>query len=447
MVSTIPSRLKRAWAGGLLLALVGPPAQAQAPPDTVRLASVEAALDLALRHNPTQAVYQQQLRQARFNYQAAKGVLLPQASVGFTGTDNLKLPVTPVPGELVGQPGTTFNAQFGRQYAYTAGLTLSQKLFDWPAVLQTRVARGQLELSQAQQAAYAQTLKEQVAQLYFSALIAKAALQINQLDARLADTVQILARQRLQAGTTDLLAVNQAAINAGTVRQNQALSQQLFDQSLENLKVLLGEKPDRELRLTEVLVPGAVPAGADPALAPDKSLGPYETQLALATTQSRQQRAAAYPTIAATAYLGNQQFRDDFGLSFGADAWQPYQYLGLSISKPVFTGFANRNRSQSAQTQATIARLQLEQARDQSASHDRVLLKNQAAYRELVRSSATSFGLYADNLRLSQQKYREGVLPLDGYLRAFQDYLAAENRYLNSLSSFLANYAGLLARQ
>ncbi|WBA44128.1 TolC family protein [Hymenobacter canadensis] len=439
--------MKKATVGGLLLSLALAQAKAQSQPDTVRIASVGAAIDGALLHNPTQAVYQQQLRQAQYNYKAAKGLRLPQASAGFTGTDNLKLPVTPVPGELVGRPGTTYYAQFGRQYAYTAGLTLSQKLFDWPTVLQAKVAQGNVELNRAQQAAYAQTLKEQVAQLYFSALIAKAALQINQLDARLADTVQTLARQRLQAGTADLLSANQAAINASNVRQNQAQSQQLFDQSLENLKVLLGEKPTRELCLTETLPPGAVPAGAGPALQPDKTLAPYETQLGLAATQSRLQRAAAYPAIAASAFLGNQQFRDDFGLSFGANAWRPYQYIGLSINVPLFTGFANYNKNRSTEAQATIAQLQLDQARDQSVSRDRLLLKNQAAYRDMVSSSATSFRLYGDNLRLSQQKYREGVLPLDGYLRAFQDYLMAENLYLNNLSLFLANYASLLARQ
>lgn len=251
--------MRLAIIAGLLLNLATAAAQAQGRPDTVRLASLEATIEAAVQHNPTPAVYQQQTRQAQYNYQAAKGLLLPQASAGFTGNDNLHLPITPVPGELIGQPGTTYYAQFGKQYAYSAGVTLSQKLFDWPTVLQTKVARSNIELSQAQQAAYAQTLKEQVAQLYFSALIAQAALQINQLDGQLADTLQTLAQQRLKEGTTDLLAANQATINASNVRQNQAQSRQLLAQSLENLNVLLGSTPTSELSLTEKLPLGSVP--------------------------------------------------------------------------------------------------------------------------------------------------------------------------------------------
>lgn len=134
-------------------------------------------------------------------------------------------------------------------------------------------------------------------------------------------------------------------------------------------------------------------------------------------------------------------------MSFGDNAWRPYRYIALSINVPLFTGFANHNKNKSAATQTTIAQLQLDQARTQSLSHDQLLLKNQAAYLDMVQSAATSFRLYGDNLRLSQQKYREGLLAMDGYLRAFQDYLTAENLYLNNLSLFLSNHASILARQ
>jgi len=218
------------------------PVNAQSNADTVKIRSLNDVVAAAVQHNPTQAVYQEQIRLAQYNYKAAKGFYYPNASASFNGTDNLHLATTPVPGELIGKPGTTYYAQFGKTYTYNTGVTLSQSILDWTLILQSKIARDNMLLSQAQQSSYLQSLKEQVTRLYFTALIAQSALQINQKDQLLADSLALLSRQRLKEGTSDLLASNQATINYNNVQQNQAQSHQLYDQSIENLKILLGEK-------------------------------------------------------------------------------------------------------------------------------------------------------------------------------------------------------------
>src|SRR5471030_524411 len=99
---------------------------AQTKPDTVRINSLSDVFTAAIKHNPTQAVYQLQIKQAQYNYKASKGYLYPNASASFNGQDNLHLAVTPIPGILIGQPGTTFYAQFGKKYTYNTGVTLGK---------------------------------------------------------------------------------------------------------------------------------------------------------------------------------------------------------------------------------------------------------------------------------------------------------------------------------
>ena len=90
-------------------------AVAQTKADTSNYNSLGEVFTAAIKHNPNQAVYRLQIKQAQYNYKASKGFMYPNASASFNGTDNLHLAVTPIPGILIGKPGTTFYAQFGKK--------------------------------------------------------------------------------------------------------------------------------------------------------------------------------------------------------------------------------------------------------------------------------------------------------------------------------------------
>jgi len=433
----------------LIIAFVstGISAAAQTQPDTVKINSLSEVFNTAIKQNPTQAIYLLQIRQAQFNYKASKGFIYPSASAAFNGTDNLHLAVTPIPGLLIGQPGTTFYAQFGKKYTYNTGVTLGQDLIDWQSVFQEEIAKNNVRLNEVQQDYYIQSLKEQVARLYFSVLVAKSSLKISKLDSVYADSLLVLSKQRLQQGVTDAIAVNQADINYNNVLQSKAQSQQLYDQGIENLKILLGEKPASELTLSENIDLNLLTAGDITHLGLDKNLDVYLQQVQLADIQRKSQLSAAYPKLSATAFFGAQEFRDDFGLSFGNNAFLGYRYVGLNLSVPIFTGFTNSNKYQSAVVQKQIAETQYNNALQQSEINDRLLIKNFNDYLNAVKASGNSFRLYGNNLQLNKQKYQEGILAMDAYLRVFQDYLTAENAYLNNLSQLLSTKATILSRQ
>lgn len=430
--------------------------ETRAQGDTTRLTSLENTIAAAVKNNPTQEIYLRQITQASLNYKAARGFLYPNASLGFNGTDNLSLATTPIPGVILGRPGETIYAKFGKHYVYNTGVSLSQDIISWTSVLEMKLARSNIALTHLQRAAFLQSLREQVARLYFSALIAKTALGIDAHDRQLADSIVALSQQKLQQGATDRMSVNLAAINSNTIAQNEAQSQQLLDQSIENLKILLGGKPTDEIVVADSLAgfagrdsamtaPG-VPADAQ-ALGTDRNLVVYRQQQDIAGMQSRSQRSQGYPTITATGFFGDQQFRDDFSVAFGNNAWSAYNYVALNITIPLFTGLTNTYKYRSAVVQRDIADLQMKKAVEESAINDRLLLKNYAGYWQMLQASAASFRLYGQNLRLDQQKYSEGLLPLDVYMKAFEDYLTAENTYLNNLSQLLSIQATIISRQ
>ena len=428
-----------------------PATRAQPPatrPDSIVFHSVTEVWAAAVRDNPTQRIYRLKTGQLTDDYRAAKSYLLPQAGLAFTGQDNLKLSVTPVPGELIGQPGKTLYLTFGKEYIYNAGLTVSENVFNWQSVFQSNIAKENITLNSLQQAAYEQNLKTSTAQYYYSALIAASSLRISSRDLQLADSILATVQNRYNQGLVDLTAVHTAEINVNNVRQNIYQSRQLNDQALQNLKLLTGCTNRQTLVLDQSLVIDSLSENQDTVskIGPDKNLDVYAANTRIADLQGKFQKAAFYPTLSLDAFVGSQQYRDNFGLTFGDGAWNDYRYLGLNLNVPLFTGFYNRNKYRSATVQARINAQQYRDAIDQGKISDSLLTNTYDNYRLIVQASGRNLLLYRENLLLSRQKYEEGLISIDVWQKTFQDYLVAENTHLNNLSSLFSALASIISR-
>ena len=428
-------------AGGTLL-----PVSTLGQDTTVVISSFDALWGQVLKNNPTERVYELNIRKAGEDRAASRSFLYPNVSGSFNGQDNLSLAITPVPGELVGRPGTTYNVQFGKHYTYGTGFGASESIFDWTSVFQSRIAGNGILLNQAQAAVYEQTLKEQTARYYYAVLVASSSLKVAKSDQGLADSLVQVAQKLLNEGVTDAIALNQAKINYNDVTQNLAQSRQLYDQGMANLKILLGKPAGASIVLADSLDIRLEQNGIALSIAPDRNLEVYRRQLTAAVLDRKQKLAAFYPSLSLDGYYGVQQYQNDFGLSFKSGAWSNYSYIGMSLNVPLFTGFANQQRLKSSATSLHIAEIQYESASLQSQVNDDLLLKQYGNYLQMTHASRENFVLYGDNLELARQKFAEGLLATDAYLKVFEDYLGAENTYLNNLSNVYSTQATILAR-
>jgi outer membrane protein TolC len=401
----------------------------------------------ALKNNPNRKIYTLNTQKASIDYKTANSYLYPTVTGSFAGQDNLILGITPIPGELVGQPGKTIDAQFGKKYVMNTGISISRNFFDWQAAYQAKLAKNSIALNELQTEAYDQGLKQQVAQYYYACIIARAAINISEADLLVADSLKQLAIQRLKEGLTDATAVNQATIDYNTVLQNNVQNHQLLEQSLQSLKLLTGIRQQEPIDLQETLSLNNTGNHFSTLLGADKSLLVYENQIKGAGIQEKIQKSAYLPQLGAGAYLGQQQFRQDFGMSFASKAWNANQYISLNLSLPLFTGFANKNKVKSAEVATRSMLQQYENAQFQSAMNDSLLLIQLSNNEKITKASAENFQLYANNCSLYRLKYLEGLISLDVYLKSFEDYLKAENTHLNNLSALYNNYSVILSRQ
>jgi outer membrane protein TolC len=323
---------------------------------------------------------------------------------------------------------------------------LSQSLFNWQQQYQAKIAKEHIAFNSSAQQADEQILKTQLAQYYFSWQVAYASAKISEKDLQLADSIVALTQQKFQQGSISALPVNKSVIDKNSVLQNIYQNKEMMQQVFTKIKILLGLSPDALISIQPIDDFETLYTQGLQGLGDDKSLLQYANNINVAALQLKSAKANTYPKLSAEQYFGFQQFRDNFGMSFGNDAWKNYNYLGLSLSVPIFTGFAIKNKIKSARIQLQIAGQQYQAAIYESKLNDEALQNSYSNYLGITASAKNSFELYGKNLQLTQQQFNEGIVSADNYLEAFENYLAAENIYLNNLCNLLFVQAAFSAR-
>lgn len=223
-------------------------------------------------------------------------------------------------------------------------------------------------------------------------------------------------------------------------------NQLLFDQNISELKKLFGMHPADSLTLLEKLeyeFPDHYHL-EDLPVDPEITLSSINEQQA--DLQVSLQKSLFVPKLSLSSYYGTQQFREDFGLSFDNDAWNNFSYIGLNISVPIFTGFKHKNQYKASKVGQKIAQNELEKTRLSASINDELLVNEYNRSRQNARAARETFGLYEENRKLTYQKYTQGLLSLDHYLSVFEDYIEAENTFLNALSNTYGYYSQIISR-
>lgn len=420
---------------------------AQNQSSTITLSSFEDTWNYALKNNPDQKSYLLNIEKAKADKITSQSFFWPSINGSFSGQYNIELPTTPVPGEIVGKPGTTIYAQFGQKYNYSTGIMVSKEILNWQKYLQMKLSENNILTTQLQAEAYQQSLKQQVALCYFTTAIAQEALETNQRNLAEADSIVELTRQKQKQGLINTISANQALINRNNIQQQIAGSKMLLDQCRTSLKILCGldVNADLELNATDLKNQQIISPALN--LNPDKNLAVTETQVKGLKYNLDVQKSAYLPKLHADYFLGEQQYRKDIGFSFSPSDWHVSKYVGINLEVPIFNGFSTNSRVKSSKIEYQRAQTDWVESQRKAALGDELLLKNFTQSSMIAQTNQDTYRLYAQNDRLANQQFRMGIISLDDYLKISEDYLKAENNYLNSLSTLYSCYSTIISRQ
>lgn len=413
-----------------------------------RFQSLQEVLDYADQHAVAiQNARLQELSNTSKKRQADLS-LLPSVNAGAGFTDNITLQPTLVPAQLfnpAAPEGTFSEYTFGRKYLYNTGLQVHWDAVNFQKWFNVQTAEAQSVLGKAKTSQARFDTYQQLANTYYAILLSEKFKAISAENLTVTDSLYRSAGEKYRSGLISEEVLNSAQLQylqAVKDQQNltanaQQLQRQLQAQLGLSSGIELSEAvSDQEINLSHM------PAVS--SLHPDEAV--QQAQVHWAENQLRQMRAMHYPTLSLD-YQYNYTWATDGFIDFSQANQLPQQYLGLRLSIPIFNGSQTREKVQQSEIALRQQRQLLDHTRNAVQQEDAIQemqLRQQAANLSTMQEM---LALQTANDRHVANRYEGGIISLDERLDRFQDLLALQHQYMQSLSDYYISFYQRYIRQ
>lgn len=283
-------------------------------------------------------------------------------------------------------PGQDGSNPFAVENQFTAGVTVTQAIYNGAAFAAIRGARQFRKLSEDAYQAELQNVVNEVTQSYYSALLAQEQLDVLRSSVeRLEKTVEET-RRSVEAGVLSKYDRISAEVELVNLETNLIEVENQAEMAVKNLALQLGIPTRTTIDLAGALdAEGApVPETLDPELAYDLAiqqrpdLAQSEGRIDVLNVEREITRAGFFPTLNAFAnasYIGsvpsnrtqiNPIEGEDFSFEardrrfFDSSYWEPAVAVGLSLNWNIFSGFQTSMQMQQNQIEIKQAEIDME---------------------------------------------------------------------------------------
>jgi len=407
-------------------------------PGVVRI-SLQDAIDRGLKQNLAVLLSNADIRSARGQRWEQLSALLPHATagpainvsqinlaeLGFTNASGLNLPPS------IG-PFSYFDAR----------VNVTQSLFDWKSISNTRAAGQNLKSSEYTYKDARDVVVLAVGFSYLQAIADEARVETAAAQVETAKAVYSQASDQVKAGTSAEIDGLRAKVEMQT--RQQQLIQARNDFAIQKLAVarVIGLAPGQEFELTDktlyqsLEVPGV-----------DESLQRAYTARSDYQAAMAEVRAAEFSRRAALAgYFPSLSFNADYGTggSHPSTATQVFDVRG-TLAIPIFQGGSVHGDVLQADAKLVESRERLANLRGQIDSDVRTALLNLQSSAELVEVARSNIELAETALTQSRDRFSAGVTDTVEVVQSQQTVASAHEQYISSLYNY--NYAKIsLAR-
>jgi len=398
--------------------------------------SLDEALALAKTNNQTLANAQLDIAYAETQVNEIKAQGLPQinGSAGFT--HNYLVPTSIIPGDFVGQPGTTVPVQFGVPFTMQAVLGANQLLFDGTFFLGLKAASEFVNISKLSASKNEIDVREAVTKAYYMALISDQ--NIGQLSESLTNIKKLKEETQAmyEAGFAEKLDVDRLVLSVSNLEisinqlQNQAkLAKQLLLNSM-------GLDVNQEVTLTSAL-PSQESTADDLAASfnPDNRIEMkiLNQQQELNELSLRRYKMGYLPSVYGNFNYGGNTFAPEGSFNTLGNDWFGLGSYGISLNVPIFDGFYKKakldqvkidmNKTENTKKQAVQGMsLQVSQAKTNYLNAMKSI-ELQKKSKELAESIYNTTSI----------KFKEGVGSSFEMINAESELTQARTNYLNAL--------------
>ncbi|WP_378185784.1 TolC family protein [Aquimarina sp. W85] len=400
----------------LLLITIPSISQETQPSSVTNSFTLEEAIDFALENNYTAINARRDVAKALKKKWETTAQGLPQINGAVDYQNQLKQPVTLIPGEVAGgEPGTFVPVVFGTRQQLSATATLSQLIFDGSYLVGLQAAKTFLKYSDNLEEKTQLEVRKSIINAYGAVLLANESVRILEKNKTTLETNLNETQKIFENGLTEEENVEQLQITLLQISNQLSNTKRLADIALQMFNLSLGVDVDSNTVLTDNLEQLAL-NDMDLAIAqkPFIAENSIDYKIGYNLTEQRGlelklEKSRALPSISAFVNYGTAAFDNDFVFFDSQTRWFQSSILGVGIKIPIFSSL-----KRSAKTQQ--ARIALEQANTQFIETQQTIQLNYNKALSEYMFAVETYQTSKQNLALAERienknqiKYTEGL--------------------------------------
>ncbi|WP_316830866.1 TolC family protein [Pedobacter aquatilis] len=398
--------------------------------------TLKEALNFALQNNAKIRKAKLDIEGGRYKVQEVRAQALPQIS-GTAG-----LTYNPIIGQLVANfGGQTQAIKLGQNWNSSAGVQLSQQLFNQQVFTGLQAARSSEEYYNLTSQLTEEQIIELVANNYYQVLVNREQLNVIDTNIKNVKTVEKVISNQFKNGLARKIDVDRISVNLTNLNTQRDQVVNAITLLENQLKFSMGMPVSTpiELPAAELTQVSQLPVFTDSVdLANRTEVKLLNNQDKLLNLQRKAYLAEYYPSLSLTGNYTYSSQSDGFdflksnaaAIGYGASA------VGLTLKVPIFNGFLTRSKVR----QANVDILKAKEDRKESVNSLNLAYENAKIQ---LRDNLNTINAQRKNVDLAQEIYKSTQNNYNNGLATLTDLLDTENSLTASQNSYtqaLLNY-------
>ncbi len=416
--------------------------------------SLEECIEYALNNSYDIQNAQLDVQIGKRQVKETVGIGLPQVNGEVSYMNNFAIQTVFLPAVFFdsnaepGAPPTP--VRFGVQHTGSAGINISQILFDGSYLVGLQAANTYQDLSRRSKEATEEEIASNVMKAYYGVLIAKERLDLMQSNFNRLDTLLYETNAMQENGFAEQIDVDRIKLNYNMIVAEMGNTKRMLALNYALLKFQMGMGVNQTL-----LIEGTLN---------DLTLDPYnvqmledslqyssrkdyrvvQTQLEIEKLDLKNNIVANYPKLNASVGIGYNAGTNTLNeFTNFSDNWFNYGNFGVTLSVPIFSGMQRHNRIQ-------IAKLNVQKAENDIDAFENMILQQIEQAKTEYNNALNTLEATKENVELAEriynvtkQKNQAGVGSNFEVVEADSDFKEAETNYYASFYDVLVSKVDL----
>ncbi len=327
-------------------------------------------------------------------------------------------------------------AAFGTKWNASAGITLSQLLFDGQVFVGLQARKATMNWKAKAVEVTQEAIKANIYKIYYQ--LAASKTQTDQLDANVQrlEKLQHDVTELYKNGFAEKLEIDKATVQLTNLQTERTSALNSINNGYLGLKLLMGMPVTDVLTLTDSYDENKVKEGLlneGSYQYEDRKEYQYLTMARdLGAFNVRRYRLSKLPTVALSGSYSKLAQRNQFDF-FGKGQWFSSSFIGLNINVPIFDGFAKDANMQKA-------KLELQQTDNQISNLKQTIDNEVAVAENNYHNAINTLDVQKKNMDLAEQIYNQTKTKFEAgtgsnleISNAQADLKVAQSNYINAM--------------